>query len=438
MAGVVKRHLCILNTQLLLVSVLVFPLARAAEGPQVYQYDFREQPHLRQQQYNSEAGFGTDNFPNSGENAFSVEVPEGDYAVQITVSGLRDSSRFLVFSEDRRVMSDVLDIQRGETKELDFLASVRRPQLEQAEQDPTEGPRVGLRGDEDISRNWDEKLTIALSNHQVQFDHIRIESINSPSNLTSNKPRSKIASKPKILLAGDSTVADQASGDYASWGQFVPALLRNQLVVNHARSGETLKSYIFSRRWGKLLSQTRAGDIVLIQFAHNDEKKQWPSTYSAADGAFPEYLRAFIADVRQKGAMPVLVTPVARRIYSEQGELVNTHEGYDKAVREVGKVTGVPVIDLTEQTTAFYRYLGRDKARRAFAANGGDRTHHNHYGAWVIANMVVNSLQVIYPELVQPENAGFDPAHPIRPGERVITPGLWPDMRPGVVEISGS
>lgn len=393
--------------------------SQPADGRPIYQYDFEAQPDLRQQAYSVETGSGSDNFPNSSENAFSLRVPEGDYEVRVSVEGLRDDTRFLVFSEDRRVMSNIRKIDRGGRQTLTFLANVKRPQLEPAEQDPAAGPRVGLRGDEDVSRNWDDKLTIALSNNGVQFNQIRVEAVR----------------KPKVLLAGDSTVADQAFRDYASWGQFVPALIRNRLVVNHARGGETLKSFLFSLRWDKLLSQTGPGDLVLIQFAHNDEKKQWPRTFSAADGAFPEYLRAFIADVRQKEAIPVLVTPVARRIYSEQGQLLNTHRGYDEAVRDVAGETEVPVIDLTTDTTLFYQQLGRHEAKQAFAADGKDRTHHNHYGAWMIANMVVNSLRAIYPKLIQSENTLSVPP---RPGELVVTPDLWPDMRPGKVEISGS
>jgi len=392
------------------------------DSEHIYQYDFERNPSLRQREYDDKTGFGTDNFLNSGENAFSVKVPEGDYQVRLEVSGLADGTRFLVFSEDRRVMSKILNINRDESQTLTFLVNVKKPQLDSAEQDPGAGPRVGLRGNEYLSRNWDDKLTVALSNNRVQFRKIRVEAVR----------------KPKVLLAGDSTVADQASRDYASWGQFLPALVRNRLVVNHARSGETLKSFLFSLRWDKLLSQTRAGDIVLIQFAHNDEKKQWPRTYSAADGAFPEYLRAFVADVRQREAIPVLVTPVARRIYNERGEILNTHEGYDEAVRAVARATGVPVIDLTAQTTRFYQQLGHAEAGLAFAAGGKDRTHHNHYGAWIIANMVASRLRAIYPELIQSEKLLFNPANPARPNDFVITPDLWPDMRPGVVEISGS
>ncbi|MCU4674150.1 rhamnogalacturonan acetylesterase [Catenovulum sp. 2E275] len=388
-----------------------------------YQFDFQTQTELLTQSYNQKLGYGKDNFKNSTENAFSVKAPEGQYKVELTVEA-KKSTDFLVFSEDRRVMTSVQHLNANDTKNFTFYVDMKTPYLDKAEQDKTEdertGPKVGLRGDEDISRNWDDKLTIALSNQDVEFSELKI----TPSKVN------------RILIAGDSTVADQASSDYASWGQFMPALVNNKLVINHARSGETMKSFIFSLRWDKLMSQTQAGDIVLIQFAHNDEKKQWPRTYSAADGAYPEYLRALVADVRQREAYPVIITPVARRHY-KNGQLINTHEGYDAAVRKVGRDINVPVIDLTAQTTAFYQQLGQDSPK-AFAAQGKDKTHHNHYGAWVIANMVAQNLQTIHPDLVKTAPVELDLTDPVKPEQKDFPPALWPDMRPVKVKISGN
>jgi lysophospholipase L1-like esterase len=44
-------------------------------------------------------------------------------------------------------------------------------------------------------------------------------------------------------------------------------------VANHAESGETLKSFVTGLRLDKLLSQTKRGDYLLIQFGHNDMKE---------------------------------------------------------------------------------------------------------------------------------------------------------------------
>lgn len=410
------------STSLLITSLLMPVTSVIAENHSMLIFNFNDQPQLHTQQYNDENGFGVDNFKNSTENAFSVKMDEGDYQVTVTVKGKKSNNTFLIFSEDRRVMTPISTINNNEIQQFSFYVNVKNTLLAQSEHDNSNTPRVRIRGDEYVSRNWDNKLTIALSNQSVQFNNIQIESVN-------------IA---KILLAGDSTVTDQTSSDYASWGQFLPALISNRLIVNHARSGETLKSFITSLRWDKTLSHTNAGDIVLIQFAHNDEKKQWPRTYATANGAYPEYLRAFIADVRQKGAYPVLVTPVARRIYDKKGQLVNTHAGYDQAVRNIAQAKKVPVIDLTAQTSQLYQALSKINVPKIFANQGKDKTHHNHLGAFLIANMVANNLQVIYPTLTKLVDTDVNLLNPNVTNAVRFNQALWPDMRHVKVAISGN
>ncbi|MBP2160815.1 MULTISPECIES: rhamnogalacturonan acetylesterase [Asticcacaulis] len=296
----------------------------------------------------------------------------GDYEVTVALRGTGTPAA--IWAEDRRLMVAPVALKAGETKSVKVIVNVRNPYLVQAEQDVAKGPKVGLRGSDEKDFSWDDQLILRVTGAElVGFE------------LTPVSAR-------RILIAGDSTVADQNGSDYASWGQMLPRFLDAKLsVANHARSGETMKSFVTSLRWDKLLSELRAGDVVLIQFGHNDEKKQWPRTYAAADGAYPAWLSAFVADVRQRGGQPVLVTPVARRAFKD-GKVENTHAGYDAAVRGVARQLNVPLIDLTEKTTRMYESLGPDVSLLAFGNKGADKTHHNGYGAYTIACYVAKEL----------------------------------------------
>ena len=75
-------------------------------------------------------------------------------------------------------------------------------------------------------------------------------------------------------------------------------------VANHAESGETLKSFVTELRLDKLLSTLKAGDWVMIQFGHNDQKVQWPQTYAEAATTYRAWLRTYIAEMRRRGATP--------------------------------------------------------------------------------------------------------------------------------------
>jgi lysophospholipase L1-like esterase len=245
----------------------------------------------------------------------------------------------------------------------------------------------------------------------------------------------------RVLIAGDSTVTDQGGGDYASWGQMLPRFLHNDVAVaNHARSGETMKSFVTSLRWDKLLGDLRAGDVVLLQFGHNDQKSQWPRTYADAARAYPAWLRALAADVQARGASVVLISPVSRRSFRD-GRIENTLAGYDAAVRQVAAELKVPFIDLTERTRVLYQALGPDASALAFANGGKDKTHHNAYGAWQIANYVAQAITDPKNGLDLTPAPGFQPVNPAGPADPrhyELAPSDWPLMREVVTKVSGS
>lgn len=366
-----------------------------------------------EQPWDAAKGYGFTSLPDGNEQAFSVRAAPGDYRVTVTLGG-KTASRTSVWAEDRRLLADPVDLKAGQMKTLSFTVNVRDTALVQQETDPSP-PSVRLRGDDALGRDWDGRLTLSFSGPSPALDAITVAPV---------KAR-------RVLLAGDSTVTDQASGDYASWGQMLPRMLSPDIsVANHARSGETMKSFVTSLRWDKLLSDVRPNDVVLIQFGHNDEKKQWPRTYAAFDQSYPAWLSAFVADVRQHGGLPVLVTPVARRIFKGP-VIVNTHAGYDDAVRDVARRLDVPLIDLTRQTTQFYEALGPDRAAWAFADNHHEKTHHNAYGAYEIACFVARDLSALPGLDVQTASdlPACDPVYPPDPKSFVITPADWPIMR---------
>ena len=78
------------------------------------------------------------------------------------------------------------------------------------------------------------------------------------------------------------------------------------MVDNHAVNGRSTKSFLDEGRWEKVVSELKAGDFVIIQFAHNDEKKEDPKRYADPATAFRENLRRFIREARAKDASPIL------------------------------------------------------------------------------------------------------------------------------------
>ncbi len=201
----------------------------------------------------------------------------------------------------------------------------------------------------------------------------------------------------KFLLAGDSTVENcNPSIDRAGWGQLLSEFCTDDAkVINLAVGGRSTKSFVTEKRWERLLAQISPGDIVLIQFGHNDQKSEQPGTYAAADGEYQEYLKRFIADVRERKGEVILCTSVVRRIFNGD-QISNTLGDYPAATRKVGEETATPVIDLYVITEALLNKYGPEKSAELFYVtpdNQPDRSHFNRAGAKSVAEAVAREIK---------------------------------------------
>ena len=333
---------------------------------------------------------------------FSVAVPEGNYRVSVTFGDRQASSVNTVKAESRQLMIERVETKPGEFVTNDFIVNVRDSHVPPPEKNAPGGSEVALNDREKGLLRWDDKLTLEFNGSSPKVAALAITRVEVPT----------------VFLAGDSTVTDQPYEPGASWGQMLPRFLTGVAVANHAESGETMKSFISGLRLAKLLSQAKAGDYLFIQFAHNDEKKNWPQTYVEAHTTYKAYLKVFIAEARLRGMTPVLVTPMQRRTFDSAGKIRNTHGDYPQAMREVATEEKVALIDLERMSVAFYEALGPKKAPLAFSAHGRDATHQDNYGAYELAKCVVQGIRdanLPLAKSIVTDFAGFDPAHPDDP-----------------------
>ena len=83
------------------------------------------------------------------------------------------------------------------------------------------------------------------------------------------------------------------------------------IVDDRARGGRSTSSFFEEGRWSEIYSQLQPGDVVMIQFGHNDASVTKGERYISLPG-YKEFLRLYVNQSREKGAVPVLMTPVAR------------------------------------------------------------------------------------------------------------------------------
>ncbi|MGM9837109.1 MAG: rhamnogalacturonan acetylesterase [Paludibacteraceae bacterium] len=171
-----------------------------------------------------------------------------------------------------------------------------------------------------------------------------------------------------LFMVGDSTMADKEELDASperGWGQLFPTYLTGNIVVqNHARNGRSTKSFIEQGRWDEVMKRVKRGDIVLIQFGHNDAKQSDPERYTPiAD--YEDNLMKMVTDAQKKHAHVILATPISRR-YFKEGVFHPRHGGYPDAVRRVAKRMNVPLLDLEQSTSEWLKGLGDEQSKQYF------------------------------------------------------------------------
>lgn len=395
-------------------AALAMTLA-AASPVAVMDFDLRPHAAERQRPYET-GGHGMEPGANAQGFLFSVALPQGDYRVTVRLGNDAQAGDTTVKAEARRLMLNHVVTRRGESVERSFLVNVRTPALTPPPPNAPGGNAVRIDARDAAEFTWDEKLTLEFLGKPA-VRSVRIEPVVAPT----------------LFLAGDSTMTDQYAEPAASWGQMLPAMLDDKVVVaNHGKSGATMKSFLTDLRFDKLLSGMKAGDWLFIQFGHNDQKSEWPQTYADAAVTYPAYLRAYIAEARRRGGQPVLVTSPERRNFDEAGRIKDTLGAYAAAVRKVAAQEKVPLIDLNADSRAIYEALGPDVAPTAFNDGGKDKTHHDNYGAWLMAGAVAERIRANVPGLaVHVTMPAFSPARPPAARAVPIAPSLIrSDQRP--------
>jgi len=230
-----------------------------------------------------------------------------------------------------------------------------------------------------------------------------------------------------IYLIGDSTVADYSlEEDYENrrypvvgWGQmfqpffvqdslkYVQHLIGNnkQVVVDdRAKGGRSTRTFFQEGRWSAVYKSLQKGDVVMIQFGHNDGAENKPERYVDIEG-YKEFLRLFVEQTRQKGALPILLTPVARNYPWKDSKLHNVHGDYPQAVKDVAAEMDVKLIDLNELSMAHFSKIGQTYVTEHYFMNlpagkfvaypdgQKDNTHFQAAGGRAVAQLVFDAMK---------------------------------------------
>ncbi len=398
--------------RLIMLALLVITVVGAKAGD--YKFYFGEEKKEGYQTvgpstlYGEDSPYGYDLFGSPrGEDPFffSVKLPEGNYRVTVVLGDRHCDTHTTIRSESRRLMIANAVSKAGTTITRSFVVNTRNTDI-------TGDRSVRLKPREIGKLNWDEKLTLEINGRRHGLLEMVIEK----------------AEVPTIFLAGNSTVTDQDNEPWCGWGQMLPLFLNDRIAVaNYAESGEAGNSFISAGRFAKILTKMKKGDWLFIEFGHNDQKQTGPG--KGPYDSYTESLRQLITGTREKGGIPVLVTPMHRRQFDENNRIINSLGEYPDAMRELAKQEQVPLIDLNEMSKTLYEAWGPEQSKRAFVHYPAgtfpgqtealaDNTHFNAYGGDQLAKCIIKGIidnNIPISEYIREGSSPFDPAHPDDP-----------------------
>ncbi len=218
--------------------------------------------------------------------------------------------------------------------------------------------------------------------------------------------------KPTLFIIGDSTVRNSTSGQ-TGWGDplvrhFDPAKIG---VVNRAIGGRSSRTFLTEGRWDAVMAHLKPGDFVLIQFGHNDVGPlnddrcraplkgigdQTENIVRSTDHqketvrTFGWYLKKYVSDTKSKGAVPVLISPIPRNLWSG-GKIKRANLDHPLWVKQVAELEHVPFIDFHHLLADAFDALGPEKTAALF--DGTDHTHTCAAGAGFNASVMADAIR---------------------------------------------
>jgi len=358
--------------------------------------------------FDNTSGYGYDLQPAPDGNSkkpffFSVNVPDGNYKVTVTIGDKNKAGSTTVRGESRRLFIENLDTKKGELNIQSFTINKRNPVISDKE-------KVKLKTREQKKLNWDNKLTLEFNGDAPCISFLEIE---------------PVENIPTIFLCGNSTVVDNDNEPWASWGQMIPRFFTDQVCfANYAESGESANTFIGANRLKKIMTQIKKGDYLFIEFGHNDQKQR-----GAGKGAFYSYmynLKIYVDEARSRGAYPILVTPTQRRRFDKNGKIQDTHLDYPEAMKWLAEKENIPLIDLHQMTRILCEALGEEGSKNAYVHYPAgtypgqeielkDNSHFNTYGAYEVSKCVIEGIkkaELPIAKYLRDDYKAFDPAQP--------------------------
>lgn len=252
------------------------------------------------------------------------------------------------------------------------------------------------------------RTTSATAEGGPNIDYMRVELTDEPIAeiyIPDIKPEEPENNNKTIYIAGDSTVQTYRAS-YApqqGWGAFLGNYFDEKInIENHAIAGRSSKSFYDNGRLDTILNKISAGDYLLVQFGINDSAAGNAERYAptcgnvpGTEGSYEFYMAKYIEGAKEKGAVPILITPTLSLKNNTNGKFNASYTNYTDSVKKLADYYKIPYIDLNGLMVDHYNSIGYDKAYTYHMCSTGstDMTHFTETGANAVAGLLAGAIK---------------------------------------------
>lgn len=309
------------------------------------------------------------------EPVLEIEVPDGDYKINILTGGDTQTDANIYINGGERVRAYTL--AAGEEQDNEQYA---------------------------IPKNG--KITIEVKGETPNLKTITLEEI---------PPRQK-GEYPTIYIAGDSTAQTynyETAYPQTGWGQVFDDFFTDEIKIeNRAMGGRSSKSFDNDGRLDKILAQIRPGDYLLIQFGINDGAVNKPERYISVDDYKTLITEKYITETLNRGATPILLTATAASWWDEENQcFMESRQDYAVPTLEIAEKTGTMIFDVNKTATDIWNtnnspqnvlsgfFICEPLESTAYPEGTDDHTHLKEKGARFQASLIAEFLKSNVAEL---------------------------------------
>lgn len=217
----------------------------------------------------------------------------------------------------------------------------------------------------------------------------------------------------RIFILGDSTasIKELIKRPETGWGEKIQYFLKENIeLINLALNGKSTRTFIEEGYFKNAIEKINESDYVILQFGHNDEKKNY--RYASPFTDYHYNYNFMINAIKEKKAFPIIFSSISRRKFIGKHRVSRYAIGlYPSMAKLIAKRNNIPFIDMFNYSKDLYEYLDIDHSKKLFLqleknAHPNypdgilDNTHLNDYGAFVIASLVASKLIRLKNELI--------------------------------------